>query len=294
MKQTYYKHKIENLLSVNKIVTIHYFEFEKNFVSKMESHDFWEIVYADKSSILCLSDNSEIILNEGEMLFHKPNEKHGIRSNGKSASNVFIISFVCKSESIRFFENKKIALSSQFKKYIYSIIDEGKKTFDFPYSDPETKKLPLKKHPTLGGQQLIKNLLEILLINIMREETKQDGSTSTFLFKEEYDNLIANKIIDYLNDNLNKNININDIAKELNYNKSYLFRQFKLVTGKTILHYYVNLKIEDAKKQLREKNISVKELAEYYAFDTPNYFSKTFKKYTGYTPLQYKKLNKFS
>ena len=70
MKQNYYKHKIENLLLVSKIVTIHYFEFEKNFESKGESHDFWELVYADKESIVCTANSKEITLKEGEILFH--------------------------------------------------------------------------------------------------------------------------------------------------------------------------------------------------------------------------------
>ena len=30
MEKKYYKHKIENLLLISKIITIHYFEFDKN------------------------------------------------------------------------------------------------------------------------------------------------------------------------------------------------------------------------------------------------------------------------
>ena len=48
----YFKHKLENLINVSKIVTIHYFEFDKNFKSTGEAHDFWEIVYAEKESVI--------------------------------------------------------------------------------------------------------------------------------------------------------------------------------------------------------------------------------------------------
>ena len=48
----YFRHKLENLLVIDKIVTIHYFEFGKNFASEGESHDFWELVYADKGGIV--------------------------------------------------------------------------------------------------------------------------------------------------------------------------------------------------------------------------------------------------
>ena len=159
MKQNYYRHKIQNLIVVNKIVTIHYFEFDKNFESKGETHDFCELVYADKESIICTANEQKILLEEGEILFHKPNEFHKLSTNFQSAPNVFIVSFECKSEAMRFFEEKHLKLKKNFLKFIYMIIEESKRTFDLPYSDPDLKKMPVLKRPTLGGQQLIKNLL---------------------------------------------------------------------------------------------------------------------------------------
>lgn len=169
--KTYFQHKLENLISVNKIITIHYFEFEKNFQTAGEAHDFWEIVYAERESLLCTADGQEIFLAQGEILFHKPNEFHTLAANGKTAPNVFILSFVCKSESMKFFENKKFPLSAHLAKFLYSIWEEGKKTFDIPYSDPNLKKMKLLPYPTLGGEQLIKNYLEIFLINLLSAES---------------------------------------------------------------------------------------------------------------------------
>lgn len=292
MKQNYYKHKIENLLLVSKIVTIHYFEFEKNFESKGESHDFWELVYADKESIVCTANSKEITLTEGEILFHKPNEFHTLAANKRTAPNVFIISFVCKSEAIHFFEEKRLTLDKDLLKFVYMIIEESKKTFDLPYSNPDLKKMPLKKRPTLGGQQLIKNLLEILLINLMRQETETEDSNTTFLFKEDFDGRVTKQIIQILNENVYETLKIDDLCERLNYNKSYLFRQFKGNTGRTIMAYFTDLKIARAKKFLRESDMTVTQIAEKLAFDEPNYFSKTFKKRTGYTPLQYKKIHR--
>ena len=290
MQQNYYKHKIENLILVSKIVTIHYFELSKNFASKGESHDFWELVYADKEPIVCTANGKELILNEGEILFHKPNEFHTLSANAKKAPNVFIISFVCKSEAVRFFENKKLKLDKDLRKFVYMIIEESKKTFDLPYFNPNLKKMELCERPTLGGQQLIKNLLEILLINIMRSETEKENANATFLFKEDFDGQVTNRIIEILNENVHGDLSIEDLCDKLNYNRSYLFRQFKTTTGRTIMAYFTNLKIERAKKLLRETDMTVTQISEEFAFDAPNYFSKTFKKLTGYTPLQYKKI----
>ncbi|MBQ8292068.1 MAG: helix-turn-helix domain-containing protein [Clostridia bacterium] len=292
MEKRYYKHKIENLLNIGKIVTIHYFEFDKNFAGGTESHDFWELVYADKGTAICVADGKEIVLSEGEALFHKPNETHSLRANGQVAPNIFIISFDCKSESVRFFENRKLKLEKRLIRFIYPIIEESKKTFDLPYSDPALKKMKLLPSPTLGGQQLIKNYLEILLISLMREETEKSDTEIVFLPREELGEHVADQVISFLKENLYETPNVNDICKALHYNKSYIFKQFKLATSCSVMSYFRKLKIEEAKKLLRETNLSVTQIANKLAFDTPNYFSKTFKKITGYTPLRYKKMRK--
>ena len=291
MRQVYYKHKVENLLNISKIVTVHYFEFEPNFASHGESHDFWELVYAVKNPIVCTANGERITLKEGEVLFHKPNEFHTLAGNGDCAPDVFIISFECKSEAIRFFENKHLTLDRDLLKYIYMIIDESKNTFDLPISSPAIRKMPLAKTESLGGMQLIKNLTEILLINLMRRETGKVETQAQFLLKEDYDEHITREIITYLKANVTKTVTIDEIAKSLSYTKSYLFRQFKRSTGDTIMSYFLKLKIDAAKKMLREGGRSISEIAASLSFESPNYFSKAFKKVTGRTPMQYKTLH---
>lgn len=285
----YFRHKLENLLVIDKIVTIHYFEFGKNFASEGESHDFWELVYADKGGIVCTADGETVPLGQGEMLFHKPNEYHRHVSDGKTAPNIFIISFECKSEAVRFFENKKIRTEKSSRRLIYAIWEEAKKTFDIPFSDPALKKLELLPSPTLGGQQLIRNHLEILLIDLMRSQTETEGGNRVFLQKDEFENKLVKDILKILSENVESRLTVNDICAAAGYSRAYAFRAFKAATGKSIMDYFLHLKIDRAKQMLREGEFSVKEIADALAFDTPNYFSKSFKRIEGITPSAYKK-----
>ena len=287
--KNYFQHKLNNLIGVSKIVTIHYFEFDKNFCSQGESHDFWEMVYAEKESLLCSADGKQILLQQGELLFHKPNEFHTLAANGKNAPNVFILSFVCKSESMKFFEGKKFPLSSHLVKFIYPILEEGRKTFDIPYSDPNLKKMKLLPNPTLGGEQLIKNYLEIFLINLLRDQTETEQGNTTFLPWKEFSAKPVEDVIAVLKCNIFVALSIDDICKETAYSRAYLFRVFKAKTGKTIMTYFIELKINQAKQWLRENKLSVKEISDKLAFSAPDYFTKTFKRITGLTPLSYKK-----
>lgn len=291
MRQVYYKHKVENLLNISKIVTVHYFEFDPSFVSCGEAHDFWELVYAVKNTVICTASGERITLAEGEVLFHKPNEYHTLAADGENAPDVFIISFECKSEAIRFFEGRHLSLDRDLLKYVYMIIEESKNTFDLPISRPDIRKMPLAKSESLGGMQLIKNLTEILLINLMRRETGKVDTAAQFLLKEDYEEHVTREIIAFLKANVTQSICMDDIARSLSYTKSYLFRQFKRSTGDTIMSYFLKLKIDAAKKLLRGGGASVSEIAASLAFDSPNYFSKAFKKVTGRTPMQYKAMH---
>ena len=292
MDKKYYKHKLENLLVISKIITIHYFEFDKNYKSHIESHDFWELVYAERGDLICSSGENEIVLKEGEVIFHKPGISHALRADGKHAPNIFIISFECKNEAIRFFEDRCMVLDNSLRHYIFSIIEESKRTFFLPYSDPDLKKMKLLEAPALGGQQLIKNYLELLLINLMRNETEQNNSDVIFLPQEQFDELISDKVIEYMNAHIYEKLSASEICNILHYNKSYIFRQFKKTTKNSLMAYFIKLKINKAKQMLRDSDISISSISEALSFDNPNYFSKSFKKHTGYTPSTYRKIKR--
>ena len=287
----YFKHKLKDLIVINKIVTIHYFEFDKDFSYDFEKHNFWEIVYTDKNNLICSTENGQTLLKQGDMIFYKPDLIHAHKADGKQSPKVFIISFDCHSEAMHFFEDKTISLTPEQVKYLYLILNQAKLTFDIPYSDPNLKKMQVLPSPSLGGEQIIKNLLELLLIDIMKTQTETIHGNNTFMSEFELGNKLVKEIKTILNDNIYSNISIDDICRKTHYSKSYIFKQFKKQTDKTIIEYYINLKINEAKKLLKENIYSINEIADKLCFDTPNYFSKTFKKIVGTTPTMYKKMN---
>ncbi len=285
----FFKHKIKSFLLVNKVVVIHYLEPKKRFYFPTEKHDFWEIMCAVKGKASCTADEKIITLNEGEIFFHKPNESHSLTVDDYENAGVFVMSFECGSESMRFFSDRKIKLSNRQMKYIKEIIEIAKRTYDITFYDLETDIMHLLPHPTLGGEQLIKNYLETLLIDVMRSMTETEDGNAVFLQETEINNKLAEEIIKILKANLNNRLTIEDISKAINYSKAYVFRQFKAATNKSVMEYYLELKIKRSKELLEENTLSIREISEQLCFDTPNYFSKTFKKLIGITPTEYKK-----
>lgn len=128
----------------------------------------------------------------------------------------------------------------------------------------------------------------------MRSLTETKQGNAIFLPKDEFEKKLVNDILHILDEHINENITIDEICFLTSYGRSHIFREFKAATGKGVMEYFVYLKTEKAKKLLRENELSIKEISDLLAFDTPNYFSKTFRRLTGITPSAYKKRNTYS
>lgn len=286
MKSNYIKHKISNLININKIVTIHYYELDKDFTYSGERHNFWELVYVDSGVVEIDTGLKPVILNQGEVIFHKPNEFHTLCANKKNAANVFVISFECSSEAMHFFHEKTMPVPSNLKKYISSIIEEYNETF-FPMSQEDIK-LDIKENPPIGSQQMIKTYLEQFLILLMRHE-QDKRNLRVFPSKENMENHLVSEILKRIDNNIYNDISISEICDDLHYSRAYLSKIFKNETDYTILEYIILQKIKEAKRMIREKNMNFTQISDKLSFDNPHYFSRVFKRVTNMTPSDYKK-----
>lgn len=282
MKHNYYKYKVTNLIKIKNIVTMHNFNFDKNFVSFKEKHDFYEFVYCKKGPLIVSQDNIDILLKENEIIFHSPNVIHGVKTDGYNNASVYIVSFVSLSKQINYFNNKVMNVPSRLKTILNMIFEVGSETFDIDNSTPNTLKMELKEDAALGGIQSVTNLLEFFLIELIKS---QGTENINFLINS---NELIDQVISYLKDNVENKINIEDITNKFGYSKSLLFKEFKKATNNSIMSYYNKLKIDKAKYYLRKTNKSIGEITNILCFTDQNYFTKAFKKITGTTPRKYK------
>jgi len=286
MKATYIKTQLKTIINVSKIVTIHYYEFDKTFDFKGEKHDFWEMVYVDKGQVQVQSEKDTIILKQGEIIFHKPNEFHAIKAY-ESSPNFFVISFVCNSPSMKYFEKYHTILNKTLKPFISSLISESESTYVIPKNDTQLKMLEKKECAIIGGEQLIKTYLEQLLILLIRNLLKIDSS-EIFPSKESMENHLIISIKSYIAENIYKQFKILDLCRTLGYSKSYLSKIFQSQTGSTISKYTTSEKIKKAKQMIRDGQYNFSEISDMLSFDNPQYFSRVFKHVTNMTPTEFK------
>lgn len=100
---------------------------------------------------------------------------------------------------------------------------------------------------------------------------------------------IISKIQSFIQDNLDKELNRDDIARSVFRNPAYLSRLFRKETGLSLTDYIVQVKIEKAKRLLKETNDKISNIAEDLGYMHFSYFAKLFKKAAGLTPQEYRK-----
>ncbi len=281
--------KLNTVLNITAIDSIHYFELDKNFQFPGERHNYWEMVYVDSGQIVATADDKKHTIRQGEIIFHKPNEFHAVNADQKTSSNVFLICFVTSSPAMNRFRDKITTLPQELKPYINIIIDEGRKTFDLPFNDPYAPCLEFAKAPPFGGLQLIKTALEQLLIYLLRIENAKESAKKKKSAEKETENRLTNEIVSLLRENIYGKITMPEICEKLSYSKAYISKVFSENMGQTIIAYYTSLKIKEAKKLIRERMYSLTEISNMLHFSDPHYFSRVFKKETNMSPRAYLK-----
>ena len=99
-------------------------------------------------------------------------------------------------------------------------------------------------------------------------------------------------IISHIRSNLYENQDIDQLAKIACMSKDHFIRIFKKETGDTPNAYITKKKMEAAELLLITSDEPIKNVAIKLGYDDCSYFNKTFKKYSGITPQQYRMAHK--
>jgi len=104
------------------------------------------------------------------------------------------------------------------------------------------------------------------------------------------DDSLAMRAREYMKKNISSAILVDDIAAACGLSESQFARRFKKTAGVTPADYLQRLRIEEACRILRGTKSNITEVAFQLGFSSSQYFSTVFKRYTGMTPYNYKKM----
>lgn len=100
-------------------------------------------------------------------------------------------------------------------------------------------------------------------------------------------NEVVNRVVAYMEENVCGSLTFSDICRYSAQSATNLKTLFKSVTGRGVMEYYRLLKIERAKRMLREGEGNITQVADRLGYASVHYFSRYFKQATGMTPSEY-------
>ncbi|MBQ8408076.1 MAG: helix-turn-helix domain-containing protein [Clostridia bacterium] len=275
----------QNTIAVDRIVAVNCFDLSPSFALPEDRHECWEFVYVDGGEVNCRTCGNDRILEQGDVIFHRPEKLHGTICNGKRSASIFNVIFDCRSADMDFFDETVIKVPQSLTPLLKKLIEECKSTYyisKFP--------LQIREDAPIGGERLTRLYIEeflILLMRACRDEAVNAPAVSNGI---KLNNGLVEEICAYLSENVYDRVTLKMLTERFHFGKSYLCEQFKHVKGVSVMNYYLELKLTEAKRLLREESLPIHEIAEQLGFESPEYFSRYFKKRVGHSPKAFRKM----
>lgn len=145
------------------------------------------------------------------------------------------------------------------------------------------------------------NVMSYLLKPVVQEKLESclcqaELQLTKYLEIEDHSNIIgktANEIVEntemYLKNNYMEPIDFSIYANNLGFSSSYLTKIFNKYQQTTPLKFLIRVRINEAKRLLLDTNLPIKEIGLKTGYPDQFHFSKTFRKTTGISPLEFRK-----
>ncbi len=139
-----------------------------------------------------------------------------------------------------------------------------------------------------GAVALVRSRLVETLVEVIRQLDVAEQEPFTLRWQE----TLVGEAVDYLYRHGAERTELQDVADHLCVSEKQLNRIFKTVTGTTVINYFNQQRILQARYYLISTNARLKDIAELLGYYDQYHFSRMFKKATGYTPSQFRKVRR--
>ncbi len=228
--------------------------------------DFY-LMYIISGEAKIYNDDEAVVAKEGSVIVFPPNKGYRHSSNDASPISYLWVHFT-GSDALKALNRYGIEL--------YPIINNTKGENRIPNRFQKLFE-GFAKNDSFRIYDL-SALLDRLLIEIGRAISLRRGDTILF-----------SKSIRFINENYSTTIKIPSLAKMENVSMTTYNLHFKEQMGMSPTKYILGLRIHSAMELLESSALTIKEISTMCGYEDFNFFTKVFKKYTGISPMKYRK-----
>lgn len=136
-----------------------------------------------------------------------------------------------------------------------------------------------------GCGLVCQNLLEIIVMRLLRREDISLSAAPTALKSSRECDIVRR----YIDNHFKENLNLDQLAALVHINKYYLVHAFKREYGVSPINYLISRRILESKYLLDDTNHSLAQISHMLGFSSPSYFSQSFRRTEGVSPLEYRR-----
>lgn len=247
-------------------------KYDKDWLSIQHTHHFTELFYVIRGEGYFLVDEQKEKVKQDDFIIVNPNVSHTEVGEKNSTLEYIVLGI----DGLQFLNDEQqgyydfsIHNYEDYKHeilfYLRTLVEEAQRKDDH-------------------FENICHNLLEILIINMLRRTNKSLLIEATQKVTKE-----CKFIEQYINEHYTEDITLQKLSELTYLNKYYIVHSFKKYKGLSPINYMIAKRIEEAQNLLTTTTMSLSKVAEALGFSSQSYFSQIFKKEVKVTPNQYRK-----
>ena len=267
--------------------------------TELHRHEMIQINYVKKGQLFHQINSSTFPIVKGDVFIIPPYIPHRLIKDGENAFEIIELEF---EPEFLFGDSHDNNMS----------LEDYKSLFNFAYIEPflvsegEVRpRLNLTGKSQVNAETLlseiedeynqredsfilsIKALLLLLLVLLGRKFNQSIEEVEQQVFARHQDAL--DESLKYIAEHYTEALTIEQVARVALLSPSYYSYLFKTMTGKTFIEHLTLIRLHKAMELLKNTDNFVLEICLDAGFKNVNHFNRTFKAFTGLTPLQYRK-----
>jgi AraC-like DNA-binding protein len=279
----------EILLGLNEIVKVRIVDFlraDRPFVHADRILDFNVFIYIVAGGMRIWECGTEYVIGEKDAFFLKKGLHHYGRHEIPAGTTWYYIHFHggADDENVRMLSGyRPVSASWEFTEEEYDQYIRLPKLLKVENPKLVERKLEALTQLCKSSNDLKLAYLSYGTMELFFDLFNQERSRSEL----DRGDVITRRIIMFLESNVSRRLSSGEISDHICMNYNYISGVFKEKTGMSIMEYHEKIRINEAARLLRNSNMNVSEVSSRLGFEDPLYFSRVFKKVTGYSPSDY-------
>lgn len=266
----YYLQGVTDWQPSGKLLYISSTSYGRDWLSIMHSHSFAELFYVlDGEGYFC-TESSKIPLRKNSLIIINPNTRHTEKSSSANPLKYVVLGI----------DDARFASSSQNIETYYSYDFHSHQNSILPIFEEMLREI---RNNNIHHEEICRHYFSILMLRIHRITGDDFVLSPPVNIPPECENLK-----EYMNTHYRETITLDTLAEVSHLNKYYLSHIFSRTFGISPINYLLERRILHSKELLKNFDYTVTQIAHQSGFSSANYFTQSFKKYTGLTPKAYR------